>query len=467
MTTGLTLVQCLVVWVLVIGAVQLIRWRRGGVGGGLVMAYVVNLWLIHWPAAAVYVLPWYAPTDGDIVAAGFLEATYAIVAFGIGSALLAGPLVRMWTQHPSDDRPALPRVARVYLLVGFGCYLVPLSVAGLVPSAAALVSAGRNLLIVGLALLCWDCMRLRRERRMAALAATAVCFPLVSLLGEGFLMSGTAAVVALFAFIGTFYRPRWKVVLVGVGLAYLGLSLYVTYLRDRVSIRETVWGGQGMYSRVERVSATLGQFEWFDPTNGAHLARIDDRLNQNRLLGSAVLYLDLGLEEYAQGNTLLQALVATVPRAVWPSKPFVAGSGGLVSQYTGMLFAAGTSVGIGNVMEFYVNFGTAGVVLGSLLLGITVGVIDGMAGRRLAQQRWPEFAAWFLPGLAALQVGGSLVEVTSSLSAAALAIYLVNRFVIRRSRPPIGPLRDPGALAAGRRLFEPARLAPPGPAGVG
>ncbi len=48
----------------------------------------------------------------------------------------------------------------------------------------------------------------------------------------------------------------------------------------------------------------------------------------------------------------------SIPRALWPNKPVVGGSGDLVSTYTGIRFADGTSVGIGQVLESFVNFGT-------------------------------------------------------------------------------------------------------------
>jgi hypothetical protein len=85
-------------------------------------------------------------------------------------------------------------------------------------------------------------------------------------------------------------------------------------------------------------------------------------------------------------------------------------------------------------MEFYVNFGSVGVVLGFGVLGWLLSVIDGTAGRKLANGDWPGFALWYLPGLAFLQVGGSLVEVTASVAASLVAALAVNWVLFRRSR---------------------------------
>ena len=89
-------------------------------------------------------------------------------------------------------------------------------------------------------------------------------------------------------------------------------------------------------------------------------------MNQNQLVGAAVQYLESGYAPFATGDTLIQSALAIIPRAIWPDKPVFAGSPGLVTQYTGIQFAAGTSVGVGQVLEFYINFGSPGVVGGFL-----------------------------------------------------------------------------------------------------
>jgi hypothetical protein len=238
----------------------------------------------------------------------------------------------------------------------------------------------------------------------------------------------------------------------GILLGYLALSVFVTYMRDRNDIRETVWGGQPMQVRLTQLEATVAQFEWFDVSNADHLHAVDGRLNQSFLAGLAVSRLsDIG--GYAQGDTLWEALLALVPRAIWPDKPIQAGSGSLVSEYTGLRFAAGISVGIGQVMEFYVNFGTMGVLLGFMLMGVLVTILDVAAAERLAVQDLHGFVLWFLPGISLLQVGGSLVEVTGSAAASAFVAVLVNAYLNRlqgkragrmRSSPSAGALRLQG-----------------------
>ncbi|MBV9132878.1 MAG: hypothetical protein JO318_09270, partial [Chloroflexi bacterium] len=78
-----------------------------------------------------------------------------------------------------------------------------------------------------------------------------------------------------------------------------------------------------------------------------------------------------------------------------------------------------------------ISFGTIGVVVGFIFIGIVVGLIDFTAARRLWSGDVRGFLLWFLPGLSFLQVGGSIVELTSSVGAAILAAHLVNRLLAR------------------------------------
>ena len=250
-------------------------------------------------------------------------------------------------------------------------------------------------------------------------------------MGQGFLGFGFAAMVVVAAFVATFYRPRWQVVAIGLLVAYGGMSVYVTYMRDRRDIREVVWGGEDLGTRVDRLVETFTQMEWFDLRNIDHLHRVDERLNQDALVGMAVDNIQTETVPLARGGTIWDATLALVPRALWPGKPVMAGSGDLVSTYTGLLVPEGTSVGIGHVMEWYVNFALPGVVIGFLIIGAVTVFVDASASVWLHRGEAGRFALWFLPGLSLLQVGGSFVEMTSSAGAALVIGLLLIRMTIR------------------------------------
>jgi hypothetical protein len=178
----------------------------------------------------------------------------------------------------------------------------------------------------------------------------------------------------------------------------------------------------------------------FDPFNQVHLQALDTRLNQNELVGAAIEYVP-AVKEFAAGGTLYLAIIALIPRAIWPDKPVTAGSMGMVSEYTGIRFAEGISVGMGQVMEFYVNFGTIGVVVGFILFGMLVRFLDMRIAEHLQTASWPQFALWFGAGAATLQPIGQLLEITSSMAGAALLGILLARLSELRQARLLGTLR--------------------------
>jgi hypothetical protein len=199
-------------------------------------------------------------------------------------------------------------------------------------------------------------------------------------------------------------------------------------MRDRDQIRATVWGEQSLESRFGQLLMTATNFELFDVGNVDHLALLDMRLNQDLLVGAAVTRLS-HTGKFADGQTLIDALLSVIPRAIWPDKPMKAGSGNVVSEYTGMQFAEGTSVGVGQVLEFYINFGTAGVVFCFIMMGAVITWIDFSAAQRLAECDLRGFVLWYLPGISFLQVGGSMVEVASSAAASLVLAWIVNVYL--------------------------------------
>lgn len=449
------------VWIIVIGIVVANQWRKRLGGVGLTFAFLLNLWLNHWPAAVIYLLPWYLVYDLEdslsVVEAGFEQATYALLGFAVGSVIVAPFLVRLF-QFASPKKiihAAEPRLAKMYLVIGLLCFLARFSFIGRLVTLNVLIAAGTNSLLVGLCLTFWQAWREKRRTAFLGWLLVALSFPFFTVTIMGFLAFGVMLFFSIFAFIASFVRPRWKLIVATLLLAYLGLSFYGSYIRDRNIIREIVWGQQApLADRISQLYLTVGTLEWFNPFNPIHLYFIDLRLNMNLLEGRAVEYLGSGNVEYAGGATLWWSIIGMIPRTVWPGKPTVAGGSELASRYTGIEFAEGTSVGIGLVMEFYVNYGAAAVILGFLCLGVILTVVDSAAGRRLLKGDWKGFTLWFLPGLAMVNPGNSLVEVTTSVGAAVVMAYLINNYLLahllrgKRVRPEQKGVMDHSSLRA-------------------
>jgi hypothetical protein len=464
------LILYLIVWMIAAGVVFLRQLGRNAVGAGLSLAYLLNLWLLHWVASTLYALPGYSFYYHEDVLAGLEQSVWAVVAFGasyvifshvlsrspksrgsmaardltdgaksLGESKQVGSLQVISIQQPPKSKSHIEyisdsKLTNIYIGIGLGCYLLSVSGLGSLPTVTALVTGATNLAVVGLMLKSWRAWSRGDKKSFRLWVTLASAYPLLTIITQGFIGFGIFNTILVFTFVAGFYRPRWKLVIMGLAIGYLGLSMYVTYMRDRNDIRSSVWGGESYSSRLDQLKATFGEAEFFNINKDEHLERIDLRLNQNSLVGASVHYLDSGRVAFAKGETLWQALLAFVPRVIWPSKPVSAGSGDLVSKYTGYYFAEGTSVGVGQVMEFYINFGRLGVIIGFLAIGFAIALVDKRAEECLSQNDWIQFTCWYLPGAAMMQVGGSLVEVTASAGASLAVSMMVKYFVLRGRR---------------------------------
>jgi hypothetical protein len=425
------LAEYLLVWMIVLGVLALVRWRRKTPGTGLTLAYLLNLSLLHWFGAAIYVLPAFQSQDARLTELGFEQSLYGVLAFAFGGLLLTPILAsKGWLPRSKATHRPDSRLPKAYIACGVVFYVLSSSVFGHLPTAMAIVSSGQQLVVAGLALCCWEAWRENKVRRIIAWLMLALLMPLTTLVTAGMLGYGAVALLTLLIFVSGFAKSPFKVALVGLPLIYVGLSVFVSYMRDRTEIRATVWGEQSLSNRFDRLAETIATFEWFDPNRFQHLQRIDGRLNQNWLVGAAVNRLR-ETDGYARGDTLWDALLALIPRALWPEKPIHAGSGDLVNRYTDIKFAEGTSVGIGQVLEFYANFGTTGVVIGFAIMGLVITALDYQAADRLARSDLQGFVLWFLPGIALLQVNGQLVELTASAAASLIVALMANKYLGR------------------------------------
>ena len=439
--------RILTLWMAVLVVMAVARRRRNTAGVGLVLAYLLNMWLNYWTASALYLLPWYRGTGRGFAILGVEQSLYGVCGFAAGSLLLTPFLLKLDILPRSDGlHEPDPRLPRAYLAIGTFFYVLLSTTLGNTPTLSAIISAGQELTVVGLGLCWWQAWRNRDSSMMTFWLAMALLPPLFTIVTRGFIGYGAVASLSILIFLSNFVRSRMKVIVAGVLLGYLAMSVYVSYMRDRNQIRATVWGGQSLSRRVDRLEQTVSTFEWFDPRNPQHLDRIDERLNQSYLVGAAVAFLHR-TNNFARGETLWDAILALIPRAVWRDKPISAGSGNLVTRFTGIQFASGTSVGIGQVMEFYVNFGTMGVIVGFMIFGCIITTFDILATERLANGDLHGFVLFYLTGLSFLQVGGQLVEITATAAGAVIVALLVNRYLNRLQRKWTDPAATAGVHA--------------------
>jgi hypothetical protein len=423
------LLYCLLTWIAAVALIIYSQLRAQLSTVGLGVMYLLNLALTHFLGGIIYLLPWYSTAMIENVERGFEATTLGVLAFTLGNAFVTPLIVKItgWPRVQTTRQRPEKRLAFAYLATALSCYFVLIPLWGNIPTLGAVLNCGWTLMVVGLCLLVWHAYQQGAQRRMFFWLIATIFLPFTTVITQGFLGYGAAAAMVVLTFAAGFYRPRWQVAIAATLCVFLCLSVYVTYMRDRSDIREAVWGGESFSRRLDRLSTTFSQAELFDIYNQDHLALIDIRLNQNYLVGAAIEYMAHDRVSFANGQTIWQSILALVPRIIWPNKPFEAGGQGVVTRYTGIVFAEGTSVGVGQVMEFYINFGYMGIIVGFLVLGIIIGLLDKFAVARLKEGDWQGFALWFLPGLGLLQVGGSLGEMTSTAGASFVAALIINR----------------------------------------
>src|SRR5262249_23203687 len=157
----------------------------------------------------------------------------------------------------------------------------------------------------------------------------------------------------------------------------------------------------------DSVTDMVRGFEWFDVNDRAQLISLDQRLNQNYFVGLAARRIELGMVHYLGGESVWQGLLSLVPRLLWPQKPVFPGSPQIVSEMTGLHLSPTTSFGVGNVMEFQINFGIPGIIIGFFTLGWLIGTLDLKAAVAEASGDLGGVILFFLPGVALIQPNGS------------------------------------------------------------
>lgn len=82
----------------------------------------------------------------------------------------------------------------------------------------------------------------------------------------------------------------------------------------------------------------------------------------------------------------------------------------------------GVDVGVGG-LEFYINFGLPGLVVGFLCLGWLIGFLDLKAASAERRGDLKSVFVYFLPAVAVIQPGASIVEISGSAGAAFLIAF--------------------------------------------
>lgn len=435
-------------WILICMAAYVwLAWllRRDRFSLGLPLAYLAGLLLIHVPGASIFLFTNAFDFNKSVIEIGIRLAAIGSLCF------VAGVVVARLLNR---KRPAYVYVERrefwYFCLIGGLIVSFGLGFLSDLPSLRAAIDRGSALWMLGaLSGLRWALSRVN-VKAMATWAVATMIYPVLILLLGGFMSYGSAAVINVASALVVSARNTLKLAAVGTLTAFLGLTIFVNYFQHRNEYRDVAWSGAGFGTRVDAVVDMFSNFHWFDPNDDSQLDALDKRLNQNYFVGMAALRLQQEQVDYLYGRSIWEGVEALIPRALWPDKPIYGGSGHIVADMTGLHLNEDTSWGVGNVMELDINFGTSGVAIGFLILGFLLGWLDYKAAYADARGDLGKLMLFFLLGVALIQPGGSIVEISGGAAAAAVAAFVWRwawELWLRRNRQLSAPARQ---LAAGR-----------------
>lgn len=391
---------------------------------GLPFAYLASLLLIHVPGA-------YAHLVSGQSLAGDKEASIGIGYTAVGAVFFVGGVWLARVKTPAavvlagrgGGDPRRRASFSLFCLLGGWLFVYGLAMFRSVPSIGAVIDRGAAVWLLGVMLGLRGALQARNLRAALPWGAALVIYSALSLILGGFLGYGSTAAIIATAVLAVEARSHWRTMAGVVVAIILGISLFTSYFEQRTAIRAAVWGGASMEQRLRPIEGVFTNLHLFDPNRSDDISALDLRLNQNYFVGLSAERIQSGESRFLNGRSIWEGFLSLVPRILWPEKPVFGGSPKIVAEMTGLHLSTTTSFGVGNVMEFYINFGLSGVAAGFVLLGWLLGRLDLEAA---AAERAGDFGSaivFFLPAAALIQPNGSIVEMTGGGAAALLAAF--------------------------------------------
>jgi hypothetical protein len=412
---------------------RLLHGKRGQAHIGCQLSFLAALWINYLLGPLVYLIPGYCGIFPELEVPGARVCLYGLLGFAAGTLLLPH-FFRVRPVKDTGSMPEVPSSLRNGLLaLGILSFLVARFGPG-IASLGAVLGAGQQLMIVAIVLNIWEAARRKQNRQVAFWVAVSFLFPFQTVVNQGFLGFGMEALIPVLIFVTTCVGKRnyFRVGVLSVLGLYLGMSLFVTYMRDRTSLRTELRGGSSFSDRFEHVARTVEHFELFSVHKPNHLDAISGRLNQTWLVGAGVAYIE-NTREWAHGSTLVDAALGFVPRFLWRDKP-VQGGSNLITKYTGIAFAEGTTVSMGQILELYVNFGSWLVFAVYAAIGWLLAYLDVTGRNALKTGAFHIFTNCLLVGLAFIHVIGEFIVVTTNVVVGLLLVYGLQMFMRMRAK---------------------------------
>ena len=412
------------------------RAKSVGFPHALLLSYI-----FAYGGALVYLVPGYSPANSAYLRAWRFDAAtvadgFELTTIGIIGAFCGFGIFSLFGTDPPALRKAgthghrLHQMSIFLLTVGSLAALIMKFIASLGLQLAGVQAVGtavQNLLIVGACAYIYNKVRIGDERKaFIACVVFAILTPTFRLLTSAILSDSVGSSLSIVCFYLTVSggavsgRPGFlRRVTLLAGLLVCSLVFAASYLQGRQALRAVVWRGGSVEAALETSLQEVAKFSLDSIGSDKTLALLDARLDQSIFVGLAAERLRAQTDDFENGATIASALLAWVPRFIWPDKPERGGSA-FIARYTGLRFSEGTTFGTGVIFEFYVNFGLPGVFFGMILIGYVLRSFDVAAFRTLRNQDYVGFARYLLIGFPLLAPLADVFFTVTSLAGAAI-----------------------------------------------
>ncbi len=430
-----TIACCLALHVLAILVLLYVLNRKST---GIPLTFLCNLFLLHF-GAFVFLIPGYdrnvsaylasQVATPSTIALGYQATALGVICFVVG-VLITEHLFKTLTAK-ADSWGHLPvmQVSNALIAIGFLAMVVG-KLAGSIAGTQAILSGLKHCATVGLILGILNAYQTKRLNAMVLYCLGLSLIPLYYLLLFGFVSYGMTFAILVACSIATQSeagRAKMPHILVGTILGtYVFLSAFVVYMENRVELRQVLWSRASIGQRVHAVASVVKEADLFRFDNDSHLTTVDARLNQSMFTGKAIEKLQRR-GEYANGETIAFALVAWVPRILWPGKPRAGGTAKL-AEYTDMKFSRTVSMQTGQIFEFFINFGWIGVAAGMFLYGVFMRAVDLKAVNSFQANNIIGFVRYYLVGLLLSWPGDMFFNMFSGIAAAYVLSFGLGAF---------------------------------------
>lgn len=407
--------------------------RNGKPSLGLPFAYLFLLFLIHVPGAIAHLadpsLPFHQPTIVGI----------RITAFGV-LAFVAG----LWISRSRKGGPPIswpPVKLEFQLYALLAGWLMTFSLRHILiglPSINAVADTGSKIWILPIILAFALSFIQRKPGKLITWGVISIIFPVSMLIFGGFLCHGVDTVVMSASVLLLVVRSHLKIALSIALIWVVGISVFVTYFTVREDIRDVVWGGGTLEERVSESTRIITEFQLVDLENPEHTDALHQRLNQNFYVGLAAMRLDREIVDYYRGRTFWEGLISLIPRLIWPEKPVYGGSPRIINDMAGFHVNENSSFGVGNVMEFYINYGIPSLIIGFVFLGFILGSLDRIAATAYIEGNHKKLMLAFLPAISFIRPEESVVEMVGGAAAAWIAAFgfsmVWSNFIVQKTK---------------------------------